>query len=448
MQTQVSVSLWKLGSSTDAEMSLSKLDLFYRRLILTKFYTRGWGTPEELKEILRVHKIISNREKCVDFVGNIKGREVHLNRDTGIKSDKYRTIDGYFESPICGIVPHLVPEKCKTAYFQLVLPAEAPKHDLGPVCIHMAGTGDHGFSRRRELLAKPLLAKGISSLILENPYYGLRKPVEQNGSGLLQVKDLFIMGLSLVLEGYWLMKWLEREGYSRLGLTGISMGGHMASLAATNWPKPIAVVPCMSWTSSSVVWTEGVLSKAIPWRTLEEEYAAKHQYDVEPMLRSSSNDMYIKDQRYDKSLKKTKEERKRKAVIFMRDVMDKVTGLQNYSVPFDPTLATFVVAKADAYYPIHKLKPMDEIWPGCEVRYLNTGHIAGFLMHHRDFCRAIVDTFDRLSLKYTMNDDMSRTTDTSISDSAAHHTISSAKLEAPLPLTTFLRSLQVYTNKS
>jgi hypothetical protein len=35
------------------------------------------------------------------------------------------------------------------------------------------------------------------------------------------------------------------------------MGGHMASLGATVWPKPIALVPCLSWTSASVTFTKG-----------------------------------------------------------------------------------------------------------------------------------------------------------------------------------------------
>lgn len=389
-------------------MSLSKLDLFYRKLILTKFYTRGWGAPEELKEILRVHKLISNRNECINCVESLPKREVHLG--PAVKKDKCKIIDGHFESPICGILPHLVPQKCRTAYFQLVLPEDIPKSNPGPICIHMAGTGDHGFSRRRELLAKPLLSEGISSLILENPYYGLRKPTEQSRSGLLQVKDLFIMGLSLVLEGYCLLQWLQKEGYDRLGLTGISMGGHMASLAATNWPKPLAIIPCMSWTSASVVWTEGVLSKAIPWRKLEAEYAANYKYSIESISRSDKTEPQLKETRREIVARdKAKERRRSEAVLFMKEVMDQVTGLQNFSVPIDPTLSTFVVAKADAYYPIHKLKPMTDIWPGCEVRYLNTGHIAGFLMHHRDFCKAIVDTFSRLSEKYGQDEKKSTT---------------------------------------
>jgi len=48
------------------------------------------------------------------------------------------------------------------------------------VIFHFAGTGDQNFWRRRWLLAKPLLTgHKVASLILENPFYGVRKPENQ-----------------------------------------------------------------------------------------------------------------------------------------------------------------------------------------------------------------------------------------------------------------------------
>ena len=34
----------------------------------------------------------------------------------------------------------------------------------------------------------------------------------------------------------------------------------MASLSATNWPKPIGLVPCLSWSTASGVFTKVELS--------------------------------------------------------------------------------------------------------------------------------------------------------------------------------------------
>ena len=94
-------------------------------------------------------------------------------------------------------------------------------------------------------MCKPLLDYGITSIIVENPFYGSRKPADQSGSCLLNVQDLFIMGGSLVLECLVLFNYLERCNYGPLGVTGVSLGGHMCSLAGCSWPKPISIVPCL-----------------------------------------------------------------------------------------------------------------------------------------------------------------------------------------------------------
>ena len=39
-------------------------------------------------------------------------------------------------------------------------------------------------------MCKPLLDYGISSIILENPFYGSRKPKDQTGSSLLNVQGI------------------------------------------------------------------------------------------------------------------------------------------------------------------------------------------------------------------------------------------------------------------
>merc|ERR1719347_2287946 len=100
-------------------------------------------------------------------------------------------------------------------------------------------------------MAKPLLEEaGMASVLHENPFYGCRKPKDQLRSSLHNVSDLFVMGGCLVLESLVIFHWLERNGLGPLGITGISMGGHMASLAATNWPHPIPLIPCLSWSTA------------------------------------------------------------------------------------------------------------------------------------------------------------------------------------------------------
>ncbi|CAG5130947.1 unnamed protein product, partial [Candidula unifasciata] len=100
-------------------------------------------------------------------------------------------------------------------------------------------------------------------------------------SSLHNVSDLFVMGGALVLESLALLHWCERQGWGPLGLSGVSMGGHMASLAATNWTKPVTLVPCLSWSTASCVFTQGVMSGAIPWKTLQEQFFENSVYQDE-----------------------------------------------------------------------------------------------------------------------------------------------------------------------
>lgn len=257
-------------------MGLSRLDVFYRRLLLSKLFIGGWGKPEDLKRIFEFRKIIGDRDLCKSLVP--KDYPVYI---TKTREDADCHIhDGFFTSPLEHFVPGILPPEAVHARFQFVVPKKWRRNR--PVCIHLAGTGDHFFWRRRTLMARPMVKEaGMASLLLENPYYGYRKPKDQLRSCLKNVSDLFVMGGALILESTALLHWLEREGYWPLGMTGISMGGYMASLAVTNWPKPIPLIPCLSWSTASSVFTTGVLSKAVNWRELEKQYARNSVYEEE-----------------------------------------------------------------------------------------------------------------------------------------------------------------------
>jgi hypothetical protein len=67
----------------------------------------------------------------------------------------------------------------------------------------------------------------VASIILENPFYGYRKPEAQTRSSLQNVADLYMMGAMLVGESCALMRWCEKLGYGPFCLTGLSMGGYV-----------------------------------------------------------------------------------------------------------------------------------------------------------------------------------------------------------------------------
>ncbi|XP_046871295.1 protein ABHD18 [Hypomesus transpacificus] len=457
-------------------MGVSRLDVLYRRLLLTKLFIQGWGKPDDLKRIFEFRRIIGNREKCKDLVP--KDYPVFIDKVEDQSDCKIH--NGYFISPLEEIVPGILPPESVKARFQFIVPKKWKRHS--PVCIHLAGTGDHFFWRRRTLIARPMIKEaGMASLLLENPYYGYRKPKDQIRSSLRNVSDLFVMGGALILESAVLLHWLEREGYWPLGMTGVSMGGHMASLAVTNWPKPIPLIPCLSWTTASNVFTTGVLSKAVNWRELEKQYAMHSVYEREiiRMLEYCGTDSFQMGQDLVKNspcsldtlsglelpgkllgLSRPQEERlglrsqatrgggrdsillsgergrdgldqmlsavsssgphmnmlhaknmgagsgqrqslQRMSLCFMKGVMDECTHIANFSVPVDPSLIIVVQAKEDAYIPRTGVRSLQEIWPGCEVRYLKGGHISAYLFKQGLFRKAIYDAYDRFLLKYS-----------------------------------------------
>ena len=266
----------------------SRLDYVYRSLLLTKFFTKGWGKPEHLKRIFSLRRQLASRKTCGPLVH--VSTPIELTKEE-VKSD-HRILEGHFTSPVVNYLPGLLPKETEKAHFQVVLPKKWPDSRWKPMVIQYAGTGDHYFWRRRHLMALPMIREqGVGSVILECPFYGLRKPKEQFRSSLQNVSDLFIMGACLICESAVLYDWCEKEGFGPLVSHGISMGGHMASLGATVWPKPIALVPCLSWTSASLTFTKGCMTGAINWDLLNKQYASSHAFkdDVASLVRCEEN---------------------------------------------------------------------------------------------------------------------------------------------------------------
>ncbi|CAF4276310.1 unnamed protein product, partial [Rotaria sordida] len=160
----------------------------FRRFILTQSFVRGWGNPFHLQEIFTYRP---------EKIGKEKGNQNNIN--------------ARFRSPLAHYLPDLVPSQIATAHFQLVL------------------SRDHGFNRRWLFTAVSLINQyPIGSILLENPYYGLRKPPDQSRPSLLYVTNLHIMGEVLVSETLMLLHWCQKMKLTSAILHDFSLSGHMA----------------------------------------------------------------------------------------------------------------------------------------------------------------------------------------------------------------------------
>lgn len=54
-----------------------------------------------------------------------------------------KLVEGYFVTPLERYLPGIVPEIAQKAHFQALLPIRWPEKGGKPVCLHLAGTGDH-----------------------------------------------------------------------------------------------------------------------------------------------------------------------------------------------------------------------------------------------------------------------------------------------------------------
>ncbi|KAM7537365.1 hypothetical protein Aperf_G00000077519 [Anoplocephala perfoliata] len=189
-------------------------------------------------------------------------------------------IEGSFVSPMEDFIPNAMCAKNRISRFQMIIP-KTWKSQHRPVCLHYAGTSDHVTSN------SPLIID--LSLIIDAANKSFR------GSGLNYLSDLFVMGGALILESHTILQWCHKQGYGPFALHGVSMGGYMATICATTVPFPVSLIPCLSWTSASVVFLEGVISYSVDWRTLTKQYTQDSVYSktIRPKIQPSIRPAFV-----------------------------------------------------------------------------------------------------------------------------------------------------------
>lgn len=89
-----------------------------------------------------------------------------------MRSD-HQIIEGSFVSPLALYMPSLITPDIRTAYFQLILPRKWSSENFKPVCIHLAGTGDH-VSSKITIFFKNTVRQHVFHVVLleKKEYYG------------------------------------------------------------------------------------------------------------------------------------------------------------------------------------------------------------------------------------------------------------------------------------
>jgi dienelactone hydrolase len=258
--------------------------------------------------------------------------------------------DGSFDSP-----EDQLPACTRTARVKLLLPEKGVR----AVFLHLAAAGDQGFGLRLRF-AEPLLAHGVGALVLENAYYGARRPKGQHAHQVRCVSDMHLMAAATFLEGRALLRWLrDALGLERIGVTGFSMGGQLAAMVGAAASFPVAVVPIAPACSPDSVLRDGVLRHVPSWRKLA----------------AAGED----------------EEAVREALL-VRASQFSVTSLP---APIYPEAAIVVGTSRDGFVPPADMRRIAEHW-GAELRWLPAGHVSALLRHQGDMRRAILDALERL----------------------------------------------------
>ncbi|WP_438002883.1 alpha/beta hydrolase family protein [Sorangium sp. So ce321] len=263
--------------------------------------------------------------------------------------------DGTFRSPIAELPP-----ASRVAHVRELSPRVRRPAPEQPMYVMLAASGDEGFATRTRLLRPMVESTGIGALLLESPFYGLRRPPGQQGTALRTFAELMLMSMGMMQEGLALLAWLAANGHTQLGITGFSMGATVAALVAARWPRPLAAAILCAGRSAVPVFTRDLLSRSVEFERLGRGEGGA-----------------------DGARQKIGE------YVAMLDI-------DRHPVPRCPEAAVIVGARHDGYVVPDEVQRLHELWKGSELRWLLTGHAGALIQHSPTLRWAAVEAMARL----------------------------------------------------
>eukprot|EP00124_Ichthyophonus_hoferi_P001178 Ihof_evm4s56 gene=Ihof_evmTU4s56 len=332
------------------------------------FFEKGWGNMRIL-EYCKDFSAVQQEKSISDL--NIKWEKIKEGTHNGTA---YELLQGVFDTPCCGPIRDMMPSESRLARAQLLRPLY---HNTPDLVIHLAGTGDHGFVRRMRL-GYGLLKDGIASLALELPYYGNRRPVLQVRSKLRNVTDLLILGRATIDESLCLLKWAKANGYNRLCMAGLSMGGVHSVMVTSLAIHDVACAALLAPHSASEPFCHGMLWYGTSQRWTPERHLSPVEIGINtdtsdptpsnptPVPHSPSDNGLIElGHGYMNMMldKKTETVHRKLAQILS------ITDTTTLPLPRRPDAAVFVAANSDLYVSPRSVAKIHRHWPGSELRY-------------------------------------------------------------------------------
>ena len=229
-------------------------------------------------------------------------------------------------------------------------PSREPDPDR-PLCVMLAASGEEGFGRRVRVGAG-LVKEGAELILLENPFYGVRRPPGQQSSRVHRVFDQFLMNRTTVIEAVALLRWLRERREGPLAINGFSMGGYMAALAVGLGPPGVGAAICAAGLSAAPVYTEGELSRSVDWSALAPEVGSRQRA------------------------------RDRLRTLLESDAIQ--PGNFGDSGP-----AVIIGAERDGYVPAREVQALHDAWAGSRLKWLSGGHVAAYSYHDDEIRGAI-----------------------------------------------------------
>lgn len=94
---------------------------------------------------------MANKEVCNSMVD--KDHKITVGPEVE-STAHYSVYEGHLQSPMNDYFHEQIPEEARIAKFQLVLPKKWHHQTLKPICLHLAGTGDHVRMQSNHILLK------------------------------------------------------------------------------------------------------------------------------------------------------------------------------------------------------------------------------------------------------------------------------------------------------